>query len=377
MYKVRLFTLYHFNVHSRLTKLSRSSLYLAQPFVLTIRIIFKKVTKSSHIFGFRNTDHSFFRQGVVIFFVLLLLVAFNEGISGQCPANFNIPNQIDCKGNIVDFEASFTPGGTNFDYQWERERPGEVSFSGIEGAGGNTNTSPIQLHLTNIGVGGTDINQSKYRLKITCSDGVTVFSTNEATLTVNSITAISGLKNNILCTGQNISFQVTTEGTVPISYQWIKHQDVGWSDVKGETGQTLTLNNLLPADAGEYTVRAIFPVTEPPGSSHCTETNYNITRSIVVTPTITGPAIACVNSDDNVYTTETYSTSNTGNTFLWTVAGGSFTGQGTNQIVVTWTTAGTGSVSVTETIGAAGCNATSTLPVTINAAPNTTGIFHN
>jgi len=309
-------------------------------------------------------------------FALLLMVAFNEGVSGQCPANFNIPNQIDCKGNTVDFDASFTPGGTNFDYQWERMRPGDVGFSGIEGAAGNTNTSPIQLHLTNIGVGGIDINQSRYRLKITCSDGVTVFSTDEATLTVNSITAISGLKNNILCNGQNISFQVTTEGAVPISYQWIKHQEVGWSDIEGETGQTLTLNNLLPADAGEYTVRAIFPTTEPPGSSHCTETNYNITRSIVVTPTITGPATACVNSDDNVYTTESGNSN-----YTWNISGGTITTGGTETdytITVTWKTAGSHTVSVNYT-SVTGCTpATPTVyDVNVTSLPATSPIYHN
>lgn len=309
-------------------------------------------------------------------FSLLLLVAFNDGVKGQCPANFNIPNQIDCKGNIVDFYASFTPGGANFGYQWERERPGEVGFSGIEGAAGNTNTSPIQLRLSNIGVEGIDLNQSKYRLKITCSDGLTVFSTNEATLTVNSITAISGLKNNITCNGGNISFQVTTEGTVPDSYQWIKHQDVGWSDLEGKTGQTLTLNNLLPADAGEYTVRAIFPTTAPPGLSHCTETNYNITRSVVVTPTITGPAAACFNSEGNVYTTESGNSN-----YIWNIIGGTITAGGTATdytITVTWNMAGAHTVSVNYTNGSSCTPATPTIyEVNVMSLPVTSPIYHN
>lgn len=308
-------------------------------------------------------------------FALLLLGAFNEWVRGQCPANFNIPNQIDCKGNAVDFYASFTPGGTNFDYQWERMRPGDVSFSGIEGATGNTNTSPIELHLTNIGVGGIDINQSRYRLKITCSDGITIFPANEAILTVNSITALSGSVNNILCEGQSISFQVTTEGAVPISYQWIKHQGVGWTDIDGEAGQTLTLNNLSPAEAGEYTVRAFFPTTEPPGTSHCTETNYNITRSItVIVPTITGPATACVKSDGNVYTTERGNSN-----YTWTISGGTITaGTGTNAITVTWNTAGAHTVSVKYTTETSCTPVTPTVyDVNVTPLPVTSPIYHN
>lgn len=373
---MRLFTQYHLNIHSGLTNLSKSSLYLVLPFVLAIQGIFKKVSKPRHIFDCRNTVHRFFRQGVGSIFALLLLVSFCEGVRGQCPANFNISNQIDCKGNIVDFNASFTPGGTNFDYQWERKRPGEASFSGIEGAAGNTNTSPIKLHLTNIGVGGIDINQSKYRLNITCSDGVTVFSTNEATLTVNSITTISGSVNNTLCKGQNISFQVITEGAVPISYQWIKHEDVGWSDVAGEIGQTLTLNNLSPAEAGEYTVRAIFSTTEPPGLSHCAETNYNITRSIVITPTITGPAKVCVNSDDNVYTTVSGNSN-----YTWNISGGTITAGGTATdytITVNWNTAGTHTVSVNYTNGTSCTPATPTVyDVNVTSPPATSPIYHN
>jgi hypothetical protein len=91
-------------------------------------------------------------------------------------------------------------------------------------------------------------------------------------------------------------------------------------------------------------------------------------------PKIVGPNPVCTSIGNS---TEIYSTASTGNTFNWTVTGGTFTGQGNNQIVVTWTTPGAGSVSVKETIGSTGCNATDTLAVTIQAAPNTSPIYHN
>jgi hypothetical protein len=94
------------------------------------------------------------------------------------------------------------------------------------------------------------------------------------------------------------------------------------------------------------------------------------------TPSIVGPNPVCesVNS-----TTEIYSTTNVpGNTYNWSVVGGEIlTVQGTNQITVRWTTPGLGSVSVTETIGSTGCNATDTNNITIQPAPPTSPIYHN
>ena len=52
-------------------------------------------------------------------------------------------------------------------------------------------------------------------------------------------------------------------------------------------------------------------------------------------------------------------------------------GQGTNSITVQWTTAGPGSVQVTETVGGSGCSATATKTVTVNPKPITTPITHN
>ena len=59
------------------------------------------------------------------------------------------------------------------------------------------------------------------------------------------------------------------------------------------------------------------------------------------------------------------------------VVGGTFSGQGTNQIAVIWTTPGPGSVSVTETIENTGCSATDTNVIDIQAAPQTSEIYHN
>jgi hypothetical protein len=94
------------------------------------------------------------------------------------------------------------------------------------------------------------------------------------------------------------------------------------------------------------------------------------------TPAITGPSPVCVTVGGN---TSTYSTPNVaGHTYNWTVTGGTIaTGQGTNQITVTWTTAGPGSVSVTETITSSTCSANIVLAVTVTPKPVTSPITHN
>ncbi|MCD4680777.1 MAG: gliding motility-associated C-terminal domain-containing protein, partial [Bacteroidales bacterium] len=84
-------------------------------------------------------------------------------------------------------------------------------------------------------------------------------------------------------------------------------------------------------------------------------------------PVISGSIEECENACVD------YSTPNvSGNTYTWVVTGGIITGGiGTNQITVCWGLFGTGTVTLTETVGATGCFIT-TAPydVTINPLPN-------
>lgn len=107
-----------------------------------------------------------------------------------------------------------------------------------------------------------------------------------------------------------------------------------------------------------------------------------IIKRVIVTvnplpaPLITGPTPVCESISGS---TATYSTANViGHTYNWVVTGGTIaTGQNTNQITVTWTTAGAASVSVTETITAGGCSANIVKAVTVSPKPVTSPITHN
>jgi hypothetical protein len=92
-------------------------------------------------------------------------------------------------------------------------------------------------------------------------------------------------------------------------------------------------------------------------------TQENITVNALPVPTITGVNAVCINDS------ESYSTEAGQNNYVWSVIGGTITGgQGTNNVFVTWNTAGNQSVSVTYEEPVLGCAPTSPteLSVTVN-----------
>lgn len=100
--------------------------------------------------------------------------------------------------------------------------------------------------------------------------------------------------------------------------------------------------------------------------------NCDTTVSFAVTihprpaPVISGPLQFCENTAGATYSTA----NNAGNTYVWTVTGGSITaGQGSASINVHWGSAGAGSVQVTETNGFS-CSQSSTVNVTVDPKPN-------
>src|SRR6185369_16969748 len=74
--------------------------------------------------------------------------------------------------------------------------------------------------------------------------------TNSTTLVVNTNAFVSTAPaNSTNCPGTTANFSVSASGT-GLSYQWYK----GVSALGGETGSTLTLNNVSFSDAGSYSV---------------------------------------------------------------------------------------------------------------------------
>lgn len=197
-----------------------------------------------------------------------------------------------------------------------------------------------------------------YTLTVTNPNGCTASTTVDVMINTTGLpTALA----NTPCEGGDLILTGGPDGMV--SYSWT-----------GPNGFTSSLQNpvitgVTQAAAGTYTLT----VTTAGGSS------ASVTVDVVINPLpapdIVGSNSVCESIDNSA---ETYSTPNLpGHTYNWTVVGGTFTGQGTNEIAVIWTTPGPGSVSVTETITSTGCSVTDTLDIVVQPAPVTNGIFHN
>ena len=139
-----------------------------------------------------------------------------------------------------------------------------------------------------------------------------------------------------------------------------------WKDAAA----TIAYATPTAATAGTYYIKGV-------NSGGCSDIKpVVVTVNPAPSPAITGPSPVCESAGG---TTATYNTPNVpGHSYAWTIVGGSVaTGQGTNQVNVTWTTPGAGSVTVLETITIGGCSANVVKPVTINPKPVTTPISHN
>jgi hypothetical protein len=90
------------------------------------------------------------------------------------------------------------------------------------------------------------------------------------------------------------------------------------------------------------------------------------TRSVSINPIPATSVIGAISGcpgDMVTYST----TANSGNSYNWDITGGTITsGQGSNEVQVTWNTAGANSISVTETILASLCEVSKNMNVTIN-----------
>src|SRR5438046_2047207 len=79
--------------------------------------------------------------------------------------------------------------------------------------------------------------------------------------------------NVTTCGGTSASFSVSATGT-GLSYQWFK----GGSAMAGQTGNSLTLNNVSSADAGGYSVT----VSGVCGNSITSAATLNVNENVVV-----------------------------------------------------------------------------------------------
>ncbi|MCH7512567.1 MAG: gliding motility-associated C-terminal domain-containing protein, partial [Bacteroidetes bacterium] len=175
---------------------------------------------------------------------------------------------------------------------------------------------------------------------------------------------------NTVCEGTTLNIYTTEAGQT--NYVWAVSAGGVVTSGGGAADNTVTITWTT---AGAQTVSVNYEDSN--GCTAATATVYNVNVNSLPTPTITGPAQACIGSTGNIYSTEGGQTN-----YLWTVsAGGTITSGGgatDNTVTVTWTVTGAQTVSVNYE-DANGCTATAptvynvtvnNLPVPTLAGPN-------
>ncbi|MEM6717622.1 MAG: hypothetical protein AAF622_21445, partial [Cyanobacteria bacterium P01_C01_bin.147] len=147
-----------------------------------------------------------------------------------------------------------------------------------------------------------------------------------------------------------------------------------WSVITGDgngsfTNTTSPVSGFAGTAGFVYTLR--WTISNGPVCSTSTD-DVVVDFAINPVPLISGDSEVCENEVGLVYTTPNV----IGNTYNWAITDGMITsGAGSNSITVTWGSAGTGTLQVTETVTSTGCAITTGIfNVTINAIPNFTNL---
>jgi hypothetical protein len=140
-------------------------------------------------------------------------------------------------GSTATFTVAAT--GSGLTYQWFK------NHTNVLADGGNVSGSATAtLTLSNC----FGIDRGVYSVAV--SNAVSGLVSGNATLTVTDpviVTQPVGVTN---LAGSNVVFSVTAVGSAPLSYQWYLKNRI----LPGDTGSTLTLNNITALNAGNYKV---------------------------------------------------------------------------------------------------------------------------
>jgi gliding motility-associated-like protein len=248
-----------------------------------------------------------------------------------------------CAGTNATFTVIST--GTGLTYQW---RKNTVNIAGA------TNASYTINNIAPADAAGYDV-------VITGTCGAV--SSNTATLTVNTAPAITLQPVSLTqCAGTNATFSATATGT-GLTYQWKKNG----INVGGATGTSYTINNIAPADAGNYTLLV---------TGTCGTVTSNVATLTVNTPPAIVSQPAPLTSCEGTTVIFTVNATGGGLSYQWRKNGlniGGATGQSLTLSSITPSSAGNYDVVITGTCGSATSNAamlTVAVKPQINAQPS-------
>ncbi|MDD2964862.1 MAG: T9SS type A sorting domain-containing protein [Bacteroidales bacterium] len=248
---------------------------------------------------------------------------------------------VNSTGNVYQTQSGMTA------YNWS------VSAGGTITAGAGTNSITVTWNTT--GAQSVSVNYTN-------SSGCSASTATSYPVAVNAlpVPVITGPAN--VCAGS--SGNVYTTQSSMTGYNWTVSTGGTITAGAGTSAVTVTWNT-----TGNQTVSVNY--TNAGGCSAPTPSVYNVAVGNPSQPTITGDTEVCINSGLYAYTTEGGMTG-----YNWVVtSGGTITsGQGTNQLIVHWSTPGAQSVSVNYN-PVTGCPAPSptVLPVMVTGFPGAAG----
>ncbi|MBL0336020.1 MAG: T9SS type A sorting domain-containing protein [Chitinophagaceae bacterium] len=188
-------------------------------------------------------------------------------------------NQTVCEGSPVSFTTQGSGGGVI--YQWQISTDGGTTFNNLSDGGVYSGSATSTL---NISAAAFSLNNYRYRCLLTNSTCATPGTSNAATLTVNTLPAISQQPQSVtLCEGSGNNFCVTASGT-GITYQWqLSTTGCGgvWADIASATTSCYNVTGATAAMNG-YAYRCVVSGTCAPA----------VTSSCAVLTVITPASIA-------------------------------------------------------------------------------------
>jgi len=159
-------------------------------------------------------------------------------------------DQTVCFAETAKF--SVTASGTGLSYQWQ-----EDDGSGFKNLTDQypyySNTKTNSVYITAIG---KSKNGYKYACIVTSSSTLTSLTSNSATLTVrDSVFAYIPPQDTFSCAGGSMTFRTETQGTLPITYEWIKGNSTLRSITSNSLVDSFTLKNITALDTGTYVLK--------------------------------------------------------------------------------------------------------------------------
>ncbi|GHN02786.1 hypothetical protein WSM22_42750 [Cytophagales bacterium WSM2-2] len=265
-------------------------------------------------------------------------------ITAPLPISFTTGSTIvNANTNGVSYSVSNTAGST---YAW-------TVTGGTKASGGNTNS--ITVNWGSAGTGNVSVVE-------TSSNGCTGQAASQPVSIINTCPPTSAITGSatVCANASGVAYGVTNN--TGSTYAWTI---TGGTQASGGNTNNITVN-WGAAGSGIINVVETFS-----GGCIGTAVSKTVTFGSLATTFLTGVSITCSNTNGVGYSVNNH----TGSTYAWTITGGTQTsGTNTNSIAVNWGTAGSGSVSVTETFQGGCTGSAVSFPVTIKASPtNSTG----